>query len=213
MLRHNQACRIGYPALSKQWELPAKRKAIIKEHTQLCSYYYASKAWESYQRDRYGTPWKLMHAAHKVDFGTHRLQYYFGLTRAQSTMAIMMRTGNIALRGNAVWRHVNKLKDSDNKCRRCGNHIETVEHLLCHCKALHAARQYLENAIGGRLSFQALMTTDLELASAWAIRYFGLEQFKYERKAERYQFPRSRTHQFWRSENGEPVMPIPSGNT
>jgi hypothetical protein len=212
-LRYNQASRIGDTALSTQWELPEKRKAIIKEHNQLCSYFYASKAWAFYQRARYSTPWRVMNAAHTVEFGNHRFQYYIGLTRAQSTMAIMMRTGNIALRGNAVWRHVNKLKDTDNKCTRCGNHIETVEHLLCHCKELHAAREHLKLAVGGVLCFERLMTTDLELASAWAIRYFDLEQFKYEKKAERYQFPRTRTHKFWQAKTGDPVMPIPLGDT
>jgi hypothetical protein len=191
-LRHNQRCRIGDHALEVQWKVPEKRKAIIKDFNQECSYYYTSKLWECYQRGRYRDPSKIMHVAHMEDFGEHRLRYYCGLSRAQSTMAIMMRTGNIALKSNKAWRLVNDLPDD--KCVRCGKYVETVEHLLCHCKALHIERQLLEAAVGGRLNFHSLMTTDLELASAWAIRYFDLEQFEAEKKAKRYQFPRKRTH-------------------
>lgn len=64
----------------------------------------------------------------------------------------------------------------------CGEHAHTAEHLFIHCKLLDRPREHLRRAVGGRLHFQALLECYPELAANFAIRYFGLEQFKWTAK-------------------------------
>ncbi|EAT76579.2 hypothetical protein SNOG_16000 [Parastagonospora nodorum SN15] len=177
-------------AFEKKWEDIKKRKMMIKEYYDEIVHYVASLQWRKF-RQRRNSHEKFKHPAYEAAWMDHSLRFYNGLTRAQSSILIMMRTGNIALYGNPIHRMVKGSKDS--MCRQCGMHLETSEHLLCHCKKLHMERQALTTAAGHN-NFHLFMTTDCDLASAWAIRYFGLEQFKHVKDDKRYQFPLKRSN-------------------
>ncbi|KAH6015937.1 hypothetical protein HBI07_073830 [Parastagonospora nodorum] len=181
--------RVG-AAFEKKWEDIKKRKMMIKEYYDEIVHYVASLQWRKF-RQRRNSHEKFKHPAYEAAWMDHSLRFYNGLTRAQSSILIMMRTGNIALYGNPIHRMVKGSKDS--MCRQCGMHLETSEHLLCHCKKLHMERQALTTAAGHN-NFHLFMTTDCDLASAWAIRYFGLEQFKHVKDDKRYQFPLKRSN-------------------
>jgi hypothetical protein len=175
-------------AFDNRWKDMKKRKVMIKEYYDNIVHYIAGLKWKQVQRRR-NFHNKIKHPAYEAAWMDHSLRFYNGLTRAQSSILIMMRTGNIALYGNPIHRIVKGSKDP--MCRQCGMHLETPEHLLCHCKKLFMERQALITAAGHN-NFHLYMTSDCDLASAWAIRYFGLEQFKHVKDDDRYQFPLKR---------------------
>jgi len=175
-------------AFDKRWKDINKRTVMIKEYYDNIVHYIAGLEWKQVQRRR-NFHNKFKHPAYEAAWMDHSLRFYNGLTRAQSSILIMMRTGNIALYGNPIHRIVKGSKDP--MCRQCGMHLETSEHLFCHCKKLYMERQALITAAGHN-NFHLYMTSDCDLASAWAIRYFGLEQFKHVKDDKRYQFPLKR---------------------
>jgi len=181
---------IGTVAYEAKWQNPALRDACLKEFHQRFSLVYAQRDWAAHQSAR-ASQGKFRYPAHEGKFGEHTLKFYFGMPREQSTVSEMMRTGHIPLKSCYDYRKVTGF--TDGLCRRCNEHWETVEHLLCHCKALSAERQLLHEA-AGHVDYKLFMTVDLELASAWALRYFEMEQFEHVKNRQRYQFPRKRTH-------------------
>jgi hypothetical protein len=132
---------------------------------------------------------KTFHPTHRTSFSENCMGYYKGLSAAQSTMGIAIRTGNIALMGNPIYHRQCDIPD-ETSCPLCGNAIHTAEHLFLHCKALDQPRAMLQSAIG-TLNWEALTTTYLEIATAWAIQYFDMEHFERCKKVKAYQFPRA----------------------
>ena len=122
------------------------------------------------------------------EFTRSTLLHYVNLDRAQSTIALQIRTGNIALYGNPIFRYQKGVTSM--KCPMCQDHIHTAEHLFIHCKSLERERVYLRDEVGPTFTFQELMTTHIEASASWAIQYFGIDQFHWLKKKSDYRFPR-----------------------
>jgi len=175
-------------AFQDEWAIPKTRKKWIKAYHYDLVFHKAEKAFSIYLRSR-AHRHQHFHPAHNTKFIDHVLRCYAGLKPAQCTMTIQMRTGNIALKTNYF--HRQTLNTNDMTCPLCEKALHTAEHLLCHCSALELPRQHLRAAVG-HTSWARLMTEECEIASAFAIRYFEIEQFDSEKEKRRYQFPRTR---------------------
>ncbi|KAK0655001.1 hypothetical protein B0T16DRAFT_2959 [Cercophora newfieldiana] len=101
--------------------------------------------------------------------------YYKGLTRAQSTMLLHLRTGVIGLRRVLFRMHL-ALDRVDSPLCECGTSNETALHHLVQCPLLSAQRQVLCDQVKD-FSFLPLVTKHADLATVWAIMFFGIEQF------------------------------------
>lgn len=150
----------------------------------------SSKQWDEHKRKR-AEKQMYLELAYKPDFHDSKLPYYYSLDRAQATMAIQLRTGNILLKGHPIARYALGILNKDRFCPHCPNQEQTAKHLLCYCPSLAEPRQFIWEECG-HCDFEKLLTEEIEFATAWAIQYFGIEQFERARKKQKYQFPRAR---------------------
>ncbi|KZL70417.1 hypothetical protein CT0861_06297 [Colletotrichum tofieldiae] len=111
-------------------------------------------------------------------WGAHNLVCYKGLSKAQSTILLHCRTGIDGLNASL---HSMKLSDTY-KCP-CGraNAVHNAEHLFMHCERLTTPREHLKKAMPV-FSFYKLVTHHPKIASNFAIRYFGTNQFMWTAK-------------------------------
>ncbi|KAI4614575.1 hypothetical protein J4E83_007229 [Alternaria metachromatica] len=187
-IREEEQHSLSEPAFAESWADPKKRGEWIKKFNFRVVFHHANIAYKLYLNLRMLSR-QPMHPTHKADFGDHILQYYVGLKPAQTTMGIGLRTGNLPLKSNWQWCQMNGI--TDNRCPLCEKAVHTAEHLLCHCTALETERGFLRSAVG-RLDWHSLVTKDLEITTAWAIAFFGIDQFKWCLDDKDFQFPRGR---------------------
>jgi len=133
---------------------------------------------------------KYLPLTYRSLWGNHTLKLYARLDRAQSTMAMYIRSGNIPLNINPVWRNQKGIMTK--RCPGCNVHDHTAEHLFFHFKALARPRYYLMAEINYHHDFERLMTINIEVATSWAIQYFAIEMFDSARKKGKYNFPRKK---------------------
>lgn len=55
--------------------------------------------------------------------------------------------------------------------------MQMAEHLFAHCKQLTFERSRLRKHVGV-INFDLLVTTEANVATAWAIRHFDIAQFR-----------------------------------
>ena len=176
------------------WFDPAKRHERIKRYTALCSREMAGELWGVYQRTKaHGSQGKCFHPALASEWKDNTLKLYKGLDAAQSTILLGMRTGNIGVRTNPVLHH--DRKDFDRTCPLCSSSVmmsdHTIKHLFLSCPSLRRSRGYLQDMVKTP-GFDTYLSDETEVATAYAIRYFGLEQFSRVRDDTKYLFPRQR---------------------
>ncbi|RFN48513.1 hypothetical protein FIE12Z_7259 [Fusarium flagelliforme] len=104
-------------------------------------------------------------------WGRSSLEYYNGLTRAQSTMLLQCRTEFIGLAGHLFT--IGKSKSPD--CP-CGDGRQTPFHCFVRCRNLDNFRHALYLKLG-HINYKDLLTTHGKIAAQWAIAYFDIEQF------------------------------------
>ncbi|KAK1455409.1 zinc knuckle, partial [Colletotrichum melonis] len=137
------------------WADPKRRKAIIKAYLKDISMERSSLAWDRYRNDRSGKVRNINRntPALKENWGPESLKYYQGLTRAQSSMLFQCRSGVIGLNG-----YLFSLKAN-----------------------LTFERSRLRKHVGV-INFDLLVTTEANVATAWAIRHFDIAQFRWTGK-------------------------------
>ena len=137
LLRDEQRQRLGFEGFDTVWSCPKKQKKLLKDFTFRHVLQVASEQWDLYQRRR-AYEGGIFHTAHKGKFTGHYLSIYNGMSRAESTMAIEMRSGNIGLNANRTYQMAMKdtTEITDPMCPGCRKFRHTTEHLLCHCEAL-----------------------------------------------------------------------------
>ncbi|KAG7064329.1 zinc knuckle [Colletotrichum scovillei] len=162
------------------WADPKRRKAIIKAYLKDISVERSSLAWDRYRNDRSGKVRNINRStpALKENWGPESLKYYQGLTRAQSSMLFQCRSGVIGLNGYLFSLKANLVET--HRCR-CGHPMQTAEHLFAHCKQLAFERSRLRKHVGV-INFDLLVTTEANMATAWAIRHFDIAQFRWTGK-------------------------------
>ncbi|CAE7022178.1 Zinc knuckle [Pyrenophora teres f. teres] len=179
-----------YLKFNELWSKDAPRKRWINKYLETRAFLLAGMGWTAWRDSQ---PASMMSIpAYKGEWGDHKLSLYSNLPPAQSTMLMLMRTGNIGLAANPVYRSALGILSSS--CPLCAGvydkpKIQTVEHMLIHCPSMAAKRSDLFAAAGHR-DFDLFMEKDVEYATAWAISSFGLSQFNKIKNKERYQFPR-----------------------
>ncbi|KAJ6194942.1 LOW QUALITY PROTEIN: reverse transcriptase (RNA-dependent DNA polymerase)-domain-containing protein [Bipolaris maydis] len=180
----NHRCRkLG----SKEYEFMRRMRILARgegsnhPHTQM------SRLANDYKRQIFKNKAAYYHEAEcDTEFGEHTLKLYHGLNTLQQTMLLGMRTGNIGVKANPVFRY--HQKNMDMSCPHCGYIPHTIKHMLCACPALNRVRTHL-TAAAGHNDFDTFMNRDTELATSWAIAYMGLTQFDSVKK-DQYMFPR-----------------------
>ncbi|KAF5517138.1 putative RNA-directed DNA polymerase from transposon BS [Colletotrichum siamense] len=109
-------------------------------------------------------------------WGKHNAKLYADMPKAQSTMLLHIRTGFNGL--NATLHFMGLV--SSPKCP-CGEGIHNAKHLFLHCELLNDARKHLLKELPN-LTFEALLTLQPRAAADFAIRYFGIPQFRWTAK-------------------------------
>ncbi|KAJ6207002.1 reverse transcriptase (RNA-dependent DNA polymerase)-domain-containing protein [Bipolaris maydis] len=171
------------------WARATTRKSWIKEFIDMKTFAKAKKQFDFWKRMQATEPSrtrKFAQPAYQAEFGEHTLKLYHGLNTLQQTMLLGMRTGNIGVKANPVFRY--HQKNMDMSCPHCGYIPHTIKHMLCACPALNRVRTHL-TAAAGHNDFDTFMNRDTELATSWAIAYMGLTQFDSVKK-DQYMFPR-----------------------
>ncbi|KAH6876175.1 hypothetical protein BKA58DRAFT_381164 [Alternaria rosae] len=159
----------------KDWRSPNKRRKAIDVYLKEWSFDQSRRHWNTYRAARLSRG-KDVCPALDVDlyaeWDDRSLNCYKGLTRAQSTMLLHMRTSTIGL--NA---HLHKLKLSDTAFCTCSRDRHTAKHLFLDCHLLSKERAALSRAVG-HLSFKDMLTKDAFEATRWAIMHFDLAQWR-----------------------------------
>jgi hypothetical protein len=128
------------------------------------------------------------HLVYRCKFEDGLRASFAKLSRAQSTMAIYIWTGNIPLANNIRWRIPQGIEST--KCPLCaGPYDHTAEHLFFHCTTLEKQRKWLMEAIGGHSDFKRLMTVDIIAATSWAIQFFMIDLFRRVKLKPEHEFP------------------------
>ena len=127
---------------------------------------------------------------YQIAFSHLTRPHFMYLDRAQCTMAVYIWTGNIPLMGNPIWRKEANLHHLNNRCPKCkGPYVHTPEHLFFHCTALNEERRFLRKTIGSLRELSVLMTKFINVATAWAIRYWEIPHFEETSQLAKYRFP------------------------
>ncbi|KAL3301106.1 zinc knuckle [Colletotrichum asianum] len=157
----------------------ARLKEIIKSLAKDLAEQTMKESWIDESNKRRCSLGKLAYDAPtwKGTYGKHNLEAYKPLRKAQGTILLGIKTGI-----NGLNKPLFDMHRKETFMCPCGEHAHTAEHLFIHCKLLDRPREHLCRAVGGRLHFQALVECYPELAANFAIRYFGLEQFKWTAK-------------------------------
>ncbi|KAK2051893.1 hypothetical protein LY76DRAFT_368964 [Colletotrichum caudatum] len=154
--------------------------ALIKSFSKSISTKKMEKIWKRYLEKRSFT-YSLFNQNPPVlvgELGALNLKRYKGLSRAQSTILLHCRTGIIGLNATLHHRHLSNTYNCP-----CGDPraVHDAEHLFMRCKRLDASRKHLKNAVPV-FTFHALVTHHTNIASAFAIRHFGIKQFDWTAK-------------------------------
>lgn len=177
-------------ACDSMWAKAATRKLWIKNFIEMKTFAKAKEQfdfWRRMQATESSRTRKFAQPAYQVEFGEHTLKLYHGLDTPQQTMLLGMRTGNIAVKSNPVFRY--HLKTTDMSCPHCRYIPHTIKHMLCACPALNRVRTHLTGAADHN-NFDTFMNRDTGLATSWAIAYMGIPHFDSVKNKEKYQFPR-----------------------
>ncbi|KAF5601665.1 uncharacterized protein FSUBG_8030 [Fusarium subglutinans] len=170
----------------ERWADYKKRSGIIKAWVKNMDTKECEARWKAYVQQRKDkvvsggrNPKDLrLPVALTEDWGRKNLEYYSGLTRAQSTMLFACRTERIGLR---KYLHDCRIPGFEFPTCPCGRSRETVFHLLVECPRLREARIGLFQQVGHN-DFTTLLTKDAKVAAEWAISYFDLAMFDSVRK-------------------------------
>ncbi|KAF5620098.1 hypothetical protein F52700_11418 [Fusarium sp. NRRL 52700] len=165
----------------ERWADHKKRSEIIKAWVKNIDTKECEARWKRYVEQRKGkrvdggrSPKDLrLPVALTEDWGRKNLEYYSGMTRAQSTMLFACRTERIGLR---KYLHDCRIPGFEFPMCPCGRSRETVFHLLVECPRLREARIGLFQQVGHN-DFTTLLTKDAKVVAEWAISYFGLAMF------------------------------------
>lgn len=180
-----------YTNFDELWIKDAPRRRWINRYLEHRAFSHAGMSWTAWRDCQPAS--RIPNPAYQGEWGEHKLQLHTGLSAAQSTMLILMRTGNIGLAANPVYRMA--LGIPTRTCPLCCvaewglEKNQTVKHMLIHCPALSAKRTDLFIA-AGHSDFTLFMERDVKLATAWAISNFGLSQFDKVKNKALYQLPR-----------------------
>ncbi|RYP34155.1 hypothetical protein DL767_004382 [Monosporascus sp. MG133] len=176
----------------RAWPTSKRRNKIINR----CALDHAadtmSRLWNDYRRhyaNRLDKP-RPRTAALEEGWGPQSYLYYEGLSRAQSTMLLHCRTGCIGLR---AYLHSIKVDSIDSDKCLCGTGRHTVEHLFFHCPRLAAFQSEYSHKVN-HSDLGALLTKDASVATQWAIRHFGIDQFRWPRENPDYEKPKHHSH-------------------
>ncbi|KAJ0160825.1 putative RNA-directed DNA polymerase from transposon BS [Colletotrichum tanaceti] len=168
------------PSADDYWAEPVIRKTIMRDALRRHTERESALQWETYR-----TLYSSRHSpairnppALQEGWGRQSLGYYKGLTRAQSTMLLQCRTGVIGLKSYLYSLNTAKTTVADTFMCQCGTAAETAKHLFVDCPDLRVERAFLRREVA-ILDFHRLVTTDAKIATAWAIRFFGLTQFRW----------------------------------
>lgn len=146
----------------------------------------SAKLWDDCRRQRAQRPGPVLPVLEEA-WGKTILDIYTGLTRAQSTMLLRIRTGVIGL--NAYLFSINSPnKPLSSPLCSCGVGPHTARHLFLECPQLRLERWKLRN-MAGHLDLQILMTKDAGIAADWAISYFDIESFASVKSRSRFEQP------------------------
>ncbi|KAF4441804.1 hypothetical protein F53441_11931 [Fusarium austroafricanum] len=173
----------------KLWgEKHSQRNRAIKKILSLQATDGRAKSW-IYCRQQHAGKHRSLHvpAVMVEDAGPQSLKYYKGMTRAESTLGLQLRTECIGLNGYLskirAPRYV-RVAGSKHLIREffpaactCGYHTQTVFHMFMECPDLDVARARLIEHIGAPLKWDTLLTTNLKKAVHWAMTYFGIPQY------------------------------------
>ncbi|CAG7561948.1 unnamed protein product [Fusarium equiseti] len=157
---------------------PAKWADIASNHIKRQVTAECKAIWKDYVDSRIkgrevcGRPSKnLSPAIIDETWGRSSLEYYAGLTRAQSTMLLQCRTEFIGLAS-----YLFTIGKSASPDCPCGDGRQTPFHCFVRCKNLDNVRHSLYLRLG-HINYKGLLTTHGKIAAQWAIAYFGIEQF------------------------------------
>ncbi|KAF5540085.1 hypothetical protein FNAPI_10626 [Fusarium napiforme] len=151
----------------ERWADHKKRSEIIKAWVKKTDTKECEARWKANPNDL------RLPVALTEDWGRKSLEYYSGLTRAQSTMMFSCRTERIGLR---KYLHDCRIPGFESPTCPCGRSRETVFHLLVECPRLREARMGLFQRLGHN-DFTTLLTKDAKIVAEWAISYFDLAMF------------------------------------
>ncbi len=179
------------------WARPEKRKKAIASYARELATAVMCKRWDEYRRRCVNRPDKanLRLLVLAEDWGLQSYSYYRDLSRGQSTMLLHCRTGCIGL--NA---HLHSIKANPDTIRSglcpCGTSLHTAEHLFFHCPKLAAAQwEYVHELNHSNL--KKMLTHDAAVATSWAIRHFGIDQFKWPKENPDYKRPKQHPHSLY----------------
>jgi hypothetical protein len=168
------------------------RTNLIKSYWQVRLMELCAERFEEYKRRRRWATQscELGPLATRISLDHHTLSTYLNLDRPQSTMGLNIRSRNIQLNCNPRWRR-SPLGAGKNVCP-CSHNNHTPEHLFFYCPLLDVAREYLVRETNGCRRLEVLMTKYIDVATSWAIQYFGIPAFDMAKQWDKHQFPRLR---------------------
>ncbi|KAF5675546.1 hypothetical protein FHETE_2543 [Fusarium heterosporum] len=108
-------------------------------------------------------------------WGPKSVGYYSGMNRAQSTMLLHCRTGDIGLNCHLYKIGIRNDNVTSPYCA-CNSGAQTPFHLFVQCPRLIDARKHLLRKVG-HTRYQDLLTDNAVIAANWALKYFDIEQF------------------------------------
>ncbi|KAF4985787.1 hypothetical protein FGRMN_11101 [Fusarium graminum] len=167
----------------RMWTNPKKRGKVISNWMKHWATEDCRVRWESYVTRRTidrvlassdSTCRKLPVTLTEV-WGTKSLGYYSGMNRAQSTMLLHCRTGDIGLNSHLYKLGIRNDNVTSPYCA-CNRGAQTPFHLFVQCPKLIDARKHLLRKVG-HTRYQDLLTDDAMIAADWALKYFDIEQF------------------------------------
>ncbi|KAF7678753.1 hypothetical protein GT037_004134 [Alternaria burnsii] len=155
----------------KDWTNRNKRRKAINVYLEQWAFFQSAYIWNEYRNSRLLRGGKVCPALDSdfyAEWDERSLECYQGLTRAQSTMLLHIRTSFIGL--NA---HLHSIKCSETAYCPCLRDRHTAKHLLLDCSLLSEQRGALVKAIG-HLSFQDMLTKDAFETTRWAVMHSGM---------------------------------------
>ncbi|KAM5359789.1 hypothetical protein ACJZ2D_014222 [Fusarium nematophilum] len=187
-----------------RWHIAWKRNKAINEKARHEAIAESARVWANHCRrsaQRVEARGAFPCLAMKELWGPQSLQYYKGLTRAQSTMLLQCRTEVIGLNLHLSRKKVclspvksGRAESSDliltTRCVfqlvespacPCGAPKQSVHHMFIMCEDLEHERQHLRDKVGFD-DFNRLMTEQTSTVADWAITYFDLDQYAWPRK-------------------------------
>ncbi|EFQ86329.1 hypothetical protein PTT_08206 [Pyrenophora teres f. teres 0-1] len=159
----------------KRWAEPRLRMRDIKNFAKKQAKIQSQQFWEKYCRNRFGRGKRAVPALDRqsgCEWGLANLSRHDGLSRAQSSILINIRTGAIGL--NDYLYSIGASSINDRRCPLCKQGSHTAEHLFFKCRKLDKPRRKLYKELGD-FKMSALVTKHVHIATEWALRFFNID--------------------------------------